>query len=189
MTWMNSFIIANLIGIGSNLDNTGVGMAYGIEKIKFPHWVNFIINFFGFITAFIGAYLGEYISRYTSKNTAQLVSCLILCGVGLFILYSAYIQPRISKETSQSKLQKPGFKQAVLLGFGLSFSNIASSFSATISNSASLWPTILSITAWGYFMIFFGNVIGIGVISRLLGKYSSMVSGFLLIGVGLHQVI
>ncbi|MDQ0199228.1 manganese efflux pump MntP [Neobacillus ginsengisoli] len=189
MTWLNAFIIANLIGIGSNLDNTGVGMAYGIEKIKFPHWVNIIINFLGFFTAFLGAYMGKVFSQYTSKNSAQLVSCIVLCGVGLFILYTAYLHPRISKETSQIKLQKPGFKQAILLGFGLSFSNIATGFSSTISNSLSLWTTVISISAWGYFLIFFGNIIGIGVVSRFLGKYSSMVSGFLLIGVGVHQII
>ncbi|WP_028402334.1 manganese efflux pump MntP family protein [Ectobacillus panaciterrae] len=189
MTWLNAFIIVNLIGIGSNLDNTGVGMAYGIEKIRFPHWVNIIINFLGFFTAFLGAYMGEIISQYTSKNTGQLVSCIVLCGVGLFILYTAYLHPLISNKTSQIKLKKPGFKQAILLGFGLSFSNIAGSFSATITNSMSLWTIVISISAWGYFMIFFGNIIGIGVVSRFLGKYSSLVSGFLLIGVGVHQII
>jgi putative Mn2+ efflux pump MntP len=190
MSWLNAFIMVNLIGIGSNLDNTGVGMAYGIEKIRFPSWVNIIINFIGFLTAFIGAYMGEIISRYTSQNTAQLVSCIVLCGLGLFILYTAYLHPLISSnETSQIKLQKPGFKQAILLGFGLSFSNIAGGFSATISNTVSLWTTAISITAWGYFTIFLGNIIGIGVVSRFLGKYSSLISGFLLIAVGVHQII
>jgi putative Mn2+ efflux pump MntP len=189
MTWITGFVIANLIGIGSNLDNTSVGMAYGIAKIRIPHWVNYIISTFGFFTALLGAYMGEVISRYTSENTAELVSCMILSGIGLFILYSAYVQPLLSKETSQRELQKPGFKQAILLGFGLSFSNIASSFSATISNSAALWTTVFSISAWGCIMIFLGNILGIGIVSKLLGKYSSLVSGFLLIGVGVNQII
>lgn len=189
MSWFNAFILANLIGIGSNLDNTSVGMAYGIEKIRIPHWVNIIVNFFGFCTAFIGAYMGEVISQYTSKNTAQLVSCVVLCGIGLLVLYTAYLRPLISKQTFQFKLQKPGLKQGILLGFGLSFSNIASGFSATVSNSVSLWTTVLSISVWGYFMIFLGNIIGIGVVSRFLGKYSSLVSGFLLIGIGVRQII
>jgi putative Mn2+ efflux pump MntP len=189
MTWFTAFIIVNLIGIGSNLDNTSVGMAYGIAKIRLPHWVNFIINFLGFFTAFLGAYLGEIISQYTSENTAQLVSCVVLCGVGLFILYTAYLHPLISKETSPLKLEKPGFKQAILLGLGLSFSNIASGFGATMSNSLSLWATVFSISVWGYIMIFLGNIIGIGVVSRLLGEYSSLVAGFLLIGVGIGQII
>jgi putative Mn2+ efflux pump MntP len=124
MAWLNAFIMVNLIGIGSNLDNTGVGMAYGIEKIKFPHWVNFIINFLGFLTAFLGAYLGEIISQYTSQNTDQLVSCIVLCGVGIYILYTAYLHPRISNKTSQIKLQKPGFKQAILLGMVYRFQTL-----------------------------------------------------------------
>jgi putative Mn2+ efflux pump MntP len=164
-------------------------MAYGIEKIRFPHWVNIIINFFGFLTAFLGAYVGEMISHFISKNTAQLVSCIVLCGVGLFILYTAYLRPLISNETSQIKLQEPGFKQAILLGFGLSFSNIAGSFSSTITNSVSIWTTVISISAWGYLMIFLGNIIGIGVVSRFLGKYSSLLAGFLLIVVGVHQIL
>lgn len=188
MTWVTGFIIANLIGIGANLDNISLGMAYGIAKTKIPHWVNTIINFFGFFTALLGAYLGEILSRYISQNIAELVSCMILSGIGLFILYTTYVHPRISKETSQHTLQKPGFKQAILLGIGLSFSNVASSFSATISNSASLWTTVFSISAWGYIMVFLGNIIGIGIVSRFLGKYSSLVSGLLLISVGVIQI-
>ena len=37
-----------LIGIASNLDNAGVGIAYGIRKIRISWFNNFIIAFFGF---------------------------------------------------------------------------------------------------------------------------------------------
>ena len=167
MTWLSGFIIANLIGIGSNLDNTGIGLTYGIDKVKIPHSVNLIINLFGFLTALLGAYMGKILSQYASQHTTELISCVILCGVGLFMIYSAYIQPLFSKGPSQHKLQKLGFKQAFILGIGLSFSNIAGSFSTTISNSASLWLTVISITAWGYIMIYVGNHIGIGIVSEI----------------------
>ena len=38
-----------LIGIASNLDNAGVGIAYGIRKIRISWFNNFIIAFLGFI--------------------------------------------------------------------------------------------------------------------------------------------
>ncbi|WCK56346.1 manganese efflux pump [Aneurinibacillus sp. Ricciae_BoGa-3] len=189
MNWLNAFIIANLIGIGSNLDNTSVGIAYGIQKIKFPHRINMVINLLGACTALLGAYMGEVISHYTSLNTAQFVSCAVLCGIGSFTLYSAYLHPLIYKRTSKVELHRPGIKQGVLLGIGLSFTNVASGFSATIANSATLWTTVISIAAWGYIMIFLGNIIGIGIVSKLFGKYSSLAAGFLLIGVGVHQIM
>lgn len=189
MNWLTVFMMANLIGIGANLDNTAVGIAYGIKKIKFPHLVNLIVNFVGLCTALLGAYMGEVIAQYTPPTTAKLISCIILCGIGLFILYSTYLHPKISRNDDQITLSKPGIKQGILLGLGLSFTNLASGFSATLSNSATLWTTVLSIAAWGYIMIFIGNLLSIGMISNLLGKYSSLVAAGLLIGVGIHQII
>ncbi|WP_047152263.1 manganese efflux pump MntP [Aneurinibacillus tyrosinisolvens] len=189
MDWFNVFIVACLIGIGTNIDNTSIGIAYGMEKIKFPHRVNMVINFIGICTAFIGAYMGEVISSYISENTAHVVSFIVFVGIGLSILYSAYLHPRISKQISDVEPKKLGIKQGIFLGFCLSFTNIASGFGATVSSPMSLWIPVISIAVWGYIMIYLGNVIGIGVISRVLKGYSSLLAGLLLIGVGINQII
>jgi hypothetical protein len=44
-----------------------MGIAYGSEKIKFPHWVNAIVNAVGFCTSLLGAYTGEVLYHYISS--------------------------------------------------------------------------------------------------------------------------
>ncbi|WKB36012.1 manganese efflux pump [Terrilactibacillus sp. S3-3] len=86
-------------------------------------------------------------------------------------------------------IQKLDWKQGIILGFALSFTNVAVGFGVTVSNASTVWITALSISVWGYLMIWLGNIVGIGVIARLLGKYSSFAAGLLLILVGIRQVI
>jgi putative Mn2+ efflux pump MntP len=186
--WVNELVVATLIGIGSNLDNSGVGLAYGTEKIRFPHRINGIVNSVGLMIAWLGASLGTAISKVISPSVSTFASALVLCGIGGFILYSAYIRPRISDRPEQAKLETPSVRQGFLLGVALSVSNLASGFGATVTNSSAIWLTVGSITLWGYFMIWFGNILGIGILAKILGKYSSVVAGLLLIAVGVHQV-
>ncbi|ATY85718.1 hypothetical protein CVV65_12935 [Kyrpidia spormannii] len=190
MSWWNAFITANLIGIGANFDNCGVGIAYGSQKIKFPHRVNAVVNGVGFCTAFLGAYAGKLISHYFTAEQAGWASCIALACIGLFFWYSGYVHPRISRHTGKVKIQtRPNWKQGALLGLALSFTNVVSAFGGTVSNATTIWTTTAVISMWGYIMIWFGNLIGVGVFARLLGKYSSLVAGFLLILVGVHQVL
>lgn len=188
MTWFSAFLTVNLIGIGSNLDNSGTGIAYGSDRIKFPHWVNAIVNTVGFFTALLGASMGEVVSHYLTVYQAEWAACTVLVCIGLFFWYSAYVHPLVSKKKQKIQIKEPGWREGILLGLALSFTNIASGFGATLADAATLWATVVSITIWGYVMIWLGNVIGIGLIARLLGKYSSFVAGLLLILVGIHQV-
>lgn len=189
MGWLSAFVTANLIGIGSNFDNSGVGIAYGSDKIRFPHWVNAIVNVVGFCTALLGAYAGEVISHYLTVNEASWASCIVLVCIGLFFWYSGYVHPLLSRHRLKMQIKKPGWREGIILGFALSFTNVASGFGATVSNASTIWATTAAITIWGYIMIWLGNVVGIGLLARLLGKYSSFVSGLVLVLVGIHEVL
>ena len=189
MGWFSAFMTANLIGIASNFDNCGTGIAYGSDKIKFPHWINAIVNAIGFFTALLGAYMGDVISHYITLIEASWAACIVLVGIGLFFWYSKYLHPRIYRVREEIHISKPGWRQGVVLGFALSFTNVAVGFGATVSNASTIWTSAFSIAIWGYIMIWLGNEIGIGIVARLLGKYSSFVAGLLLILVGIHQVI
>jgi putative Mn2+ efflux pump MntP len=189
MGWLSVFVSANLSGIGSNLDNCGAGIAYGSDRIEIPHWVNGIVNAVGFGTALLGAYAGKVISHFLTASQADWAACIVLVCIGLFFWYAAYVHPLVSKQRQTVQIKKPGWKDAIILGFALSFTNVASGFGATVANAATIWATTAAITIWGYIMIWLGNKIGIGFLSRLLGKYSSLAAGLMLILVGVHQVM
>ena len=71
----------------------------------------------------------------------------------------------------------------------MSLDNIVLGFGSTVSNIASMWTSALSIAVWGYVMLWFGHIAGIGVLCKLLGRFSAFVAGLLLILVGIYQVM
>ncbi|QSO53620.1 manganese efflux pump [Alicyclobacillus curvatus] len=189
MGWFSAFVAVNVIGIGSNLDNCGTGLAYGNGKIKVPHWVNAIVNAVGCGTSLLGAYAGKVVSHFLTASQADWTACIVLVCIGLFFWYAAYVHPFVSKQRQMLQIKKPGWNDAIILGFALSFTNVASGFGATVANATTIWATTAAITIWGYIMIWLGNIVGIGFLSRLLGKYSSLAAGLMLILVGVHQVM
>lgn len=188
MHWTSVFVFISLIGIGSNLDNTGVGIAYGVAGIRFPHRVNLVINVVGFGFALLGGYAGESIGRYITPTDSQLLAGLILCAIGVYTLYSSVLKGYVDKDLNDGT-PVPDIRTGFVLGVALSFTNIASSLGATISGVAPDWLVALSIGIWGYLLIWFGAVAGRHFVARFLGKYASLMSGILLIGVGLHQMV
>ena len=69
MSTVGLFSIFNRIA--SNLDNAGVGIAYGIRKIRISWFNNFIIAFFGFLFTLLAGFL-ETGLRYLFQSLQQI---------------------------------------------------------------------------------------------------------------------
>jgi putative Mn2+ efflux pump MntP len=188
LDWLSTVGTATLVGISSNLDNTSVGIVYGLKNIRIPYWFNLIVNFIGFCSALLGAYAGSIISHFISAREAGILSFCVLFGIGIVVIYTDYCL-RVTDNSRNNKIMKPGIRQAIVLGFGLSFTNIATGFGATITNNYMIWPILISITVWGYLAIWLGNIVGNGIISKFLGKYSSITAGLLLIAIAFKQIL
>lgn len=188
MTWWHTLLAAALIGMATNFDNTGVGVAYGAVKVRIPHWVNAVINAIGLIFASVGAFAGDFMSRFLSNQVATWLSASVLVTVGLAGWYIAYVHHRIFPNREPIRLRQPGWHEAVVLGFALSVTNLVKSFSFTVSDTAMLWPTIIGVTVVGYLAIWVGNIVGVGLLARWLGKYAAFIAGLILIGIGVHEL-
>ncbi|MGZ6524811.1 MAG: manganese efflux pump MntP [Tumebacillaceae bacterium] len=186
--WIDPFLLITLISIGTNLDNVGVGLAYGIHQIRIPAHVNVLINLIGLLISFLGATSGTFLAHAISLDQAKWVSCLVLVGIGLSFLTSLPFLPSFRPKELQV-LERLDLRHGLLLGFILSFTNFASGFGATVAGSVPISWTILSISVWGYVLIWLGNVVAHGFLSRFLGRYSSMMAGLLMIVIGIHQVL
>ncbi|MBX6353206.1 MAG: manganese efflux pump [Thermoflavifilum sp.] len=179
-----SWLLVNLVGIASNLDNTGVGVAYGAAGVRFPHRVNLVVNAIGLGAAALGAYAADRVEQLVSPSTAQFVACAILCAVGTWMLLSRGFRPvSTSQVAGPLKLQ-----DGILLGLALSFTNLASSAGAALANHGATWRIIFSIAVWGYLLIWAGNRLSRRVLARWLGEWGVIVAGTLLIGIGLKQL-
>ncbi|CAI8822797.1 sporulation membrane protein YtaF [Bacillus pseudomycoides] len=192
-----------LIGIASNLDNAGVGIAYGIRKIRISWFNNFIIAFFGFLFALLAGFFGSWISLFISDFIANLIGALVLGIIGVFVL----CQPLLSKQGEVSEkdgsvmgiLRNPenadfdrsktiSFSEALVLGVALSINNLAGGFDAGVTNLNLWWTAIISGT-FSFICISGFSYIGKRFLAEYLGKWATIIAGILLILIGIDQLM
>ncbi|NLI58023.1 MAG: sporulation membrane protein YtaF [Clostridium sp.] len=89
-----------LLAISLSLDAFGVGLSYGVRKIKIPMFSKIIICFFSIFYAGIALIGGKYLSSFLPQNISKIIGILILFGMGTLIV----IQALIKKDNQQYSL-------------------------------------------------------------------------------------
>ncbi|MCL6597508.1 MAG: manganese efflux pump [Alicyclobacillus macrosporangiidus] len=178
--------LVSVIGIGSNIDNTGVGAAYGSAGIRFPHWVNGIVNGIGFAFSVAGAWAGNALAAWVPLVWVQMAACFVLCGLGWYLLCSS---ARLPEAPIQPPLAAPGWREGIALGVALSATNVASGASASLTTSLPTWTISVSISVWGYLCLWLGNRLAHTLVSRVLGTYGGILAGVVLMVLGIRQLV
>ncbi|MEI4712074.1 manganese efflux pump [Bacillus cereus] len=182
-----------LIGIASNLDNAGVGIAYGIRKIRISWFNNFIIAFFG-----------NWIALFISEFTANLIGAIVLGIIGVFILCQPFLGQRNTVGFKDGNvlmgiLRNPekadfdgsktiSFSEAIVLGIALSINNIAGGFDAGVTN-LNLWLTATISGVFSFICISGFAYVGKRFLAEYLGKWATVIAGVLLILIGIDQLL
>jgi putative Mn2+ efflux pump MntP len=188
-SWVTIVTTSALIGVGSNLDNTGVGLAFGAAGVRVPAWVNVVINAIGFCFVTAACFATATVRHYLSAQTAARLAAGALIAVALVCWYTGYVHHRLAAGRKPMKIRQPGWHEAIVLGFGLSFTNLVGGFSATLADPRMIWPTVAAITVAGYLAISIGNALARGLLAPWLGRFSPLVAGLILIGVGIHELV
>jgi len=122
------------IVIAVSLDSFGVGMTYGMRKIKVHFFPLLIIMSCSGMMVFIAMTIGNIISAYISSNITSSIGGIILIFLGLFMLVSIFSDSKKSFSNHifvhQSVLSSPQkidkdrsgtiqFNEAIILGSAL----------------------------------------------------------------------
>lgn len=192
------------IGVASNLDNAGVGVAYGIKQIKIPFSANSMIALIGFLFALAGGLFGNWISLWLPLFVCNFIGMVVLVSVGTWVLIQPLLEKKVKEQSSNRNLllqvlQNPedadldasksvGFLESIILGIALSINNLAGGFDAGIIH-LNIWVTSLISGAFSFMCVGFCAYLGAKYAAEKLGKKANVISGILLILVGLHQVL
>jgi putative sporulation protein YtaF len=160
---LKNILLVLAIGIASNLDNAGVGISYGVRKIRIPLLPNLVIALMGFSLALAGGLFGNLISLWLTPFTCQFISMTVLVSIGVYVLSQQYLadKPKVVYAFNQQSpinktieppadnllfrvLRNPeeadldnsnsiGLSESVILGIALSINNLAGGFSAGIT--------------------------------------------------------
>ena len=204
---------ALFLGLAANLDNLGVGVSYGVKKIRVPFLSNFFIAILSGIVTAISVLTGHFLSHYI--NVAGELGALMIVAIGIWVMvhktststslpaaipvmktYSVPIKAlncvvQITKEPSVADFDANGFistKEAMVLGLTLSFNCIATGVGAGLTGMDPL-TTSISVFIFSMISISLGYLIGWKTASDRFEHLSQVISGAVLILIGVYELL
>ncbi|WP_156292106.1 sporulation membrane protein YtaF [Oceanobacillus salinisoli] len=201
-----------LLVIAVSIDGFGVGITYGMQKIKVPLRALLIIMLCSGIVLLISMTIGDLLQSFITPDIAQHIGGVILISLGLFSLFNTIRSNLSNKEkeekvhTSNSKLSeiktvlatpdkadldKSGnisIGEALLLGFALALDAFGAGIGASLLGYTPLLTAILIATMSGIFL-YSGMKLGILLSKHEKLKKLSFLPPTLLIGLGVLNLI
>lgn len=201
------------LGIAANLDNFGVGVSYGVQKLRIPFLSNFFIAILSGIITFFSVLTGHLLSHFIT--VANLLGSAMIIIIGLWVAlhkstsdnslpaaipvmktYSVTIKPlscivQITKNPTSADLDANGFistKEAMALGLTLSFNCIATGIGAGLTGLPAL-PLAISVFIFSMVSISSGYWTGWKTSSNRLERWSQVFAGILLIFIGIYELL
>ena len=195
---MDIRLVASLgLGVATNLDNFGVGSAYGINRIRIGHWPNILIATFNAGATGISMFFGVMIAKIISKSVANAIGASIIGLLGSYYLYDTYFDssskmkneslgiipsvPAIMKYVGLRRhVRGVNAKEAFALAIGLSISNLTMGVGAGLAGF-DVRVLVVVMFAFSWIMIVLGDLFGRTTSMVLPDRWASTVSGLLLI--------
>ncbi|WP_107947274.1 manganese efflux pump [Lysinibacillus parviboronicapiens] len=180
-----------LIGIAANLDNLGIGLAYGVKNMRIPVLSNAVIAIMSMIVTYVAVTAGSTVIAYISAHTANLLGSLLLCVIGVWtIMSNRFSRKGIMSNAElfdEDKNYVISFREAITLGFVLSANCLAGGIAIGANGISAIW-TVLSIGTFSFLSVAIGSHFGALLTKTFIGKYSTAISGWLLIIIGVFEI-
>lgn len=181
-----SFLLALIFSLSSNLDNFVIGLTYGVKNERIPLKANAIIAFITAFITFLSMLGGKLITQLIPNHVSNELGSVIFILMGCWFIGSDLIKKQ--QQQQQKKHTVLNFKGAVMLGLLLSINNIGVGILGSITKlNITLVVTLTFVT--GMFLTYAGNHIGHSVIGNIVGKYNDLISGSLLILLGILSLM
>lgn len=203
---------ALLLGLAANLDNFGIGVSYGIQKVRIPILSNFFIAILSFVVTALADIAGHQFSHVI--GWANVIGALLIIGIGAWVslhksesnvlepsipvstkTYSVPLKPlsctiQIIKNPSAADIDANGFisgKEAVALGLTLSFNCIGTGIGAGLTGMEPI-SLACSVFIFSLLCISAGYWTGWKTASNRLERWSQVISGVLLMLIGIYEL-
>ncbi|WP_046059243.1 manganese efflux pump [Clostridium sp. IBUN22A] len=203
---MAVFLSALLYSLSSNLDNLVIGIAYGVKKIKIGITPNLIIATVTSIGTLISMSVGKFISGFLPTSLTNMLGAVIIMLLGLYFLRQSILK-LIPKSYSNSLALKNvdeimdyaeksdsdnsgtlNIKEAFVVSLGLMLNNLGTGLAASITG-VNVSITVICTFILSIALLMLGKSIGHNVLGSICGKYAPLISGVLLIILGIFELI
>jgi putative sporulation protein YtaF len=193
------------IALANNLDNTGVGIAFGIARIRLSPLVNLWIALVTFAVTGLSVAGGGHMAAFLPHPLAHGLGGALLCAMGVWMVFSALPSRSHGEEgvppeqpislrriladpacADRNRSHDIDLREATMLAAALSLNNIGGGFSAGLVHMNAWWTALLSAIV-SYLVLWFGGWAGYQLGVTRLGKHAQTIAGALLLVIGLAQ--
>jgi len=198
---------AILFVLSASTDNFVVCLCYGIKKIKINLSINFLIAIISSVGTVISMELGNLIATFVPNNFTRILGGTILILIGLWAIISEFTENKKSSKTTEKSslsniediLSNPenadkdtsgsiDLKESFSLAIALALNNMGLGIGASIAGLNIILTTILTFFI-SIITISLGLTIGNKYLSKKLGKYAAVISGLIIILLGIYEML
>ncbi|MGK7875263.1 MAG: manganese efflux pump [Xenococcaceae cyanobacterium] len=204
---METIIASTLLSLSTNVDNFAVGIAYSVKKLTISFPANLLIASLSGISTFTSMSVGDWVNHFLSPNVAHKLGSGILIIIGFLTIWDILkAQFNFSMEEKENnseieihnlieynnsidvgKIRKfISLREALLLGLALTITNLGTGIGAGIAQLNLLLTSCFSFLS-SLLTIGGGSFLGNLVTSRFSGSRLELLSGILLISLGLYE--
>lgn len=179
-----------LFGISASLDALLVGLTFGVRGTRIKLWQNLLISLITLLGTCLFVGPGNRLSLLCPTVLWQWLgsAILILLGIYYIIIFMKDTLQKDHKKTSDAPSASLTPAQVFALSFSLSANNMGIGLSASIAG-LSLLPAAIVTLLFSFLFLFLGNHLGNHHVIQLTDKTTNLISGLLLIGLGILELI
>ncbi|MGL4763160.1 MAG: manganese efflux pump MntP family protein [Sarcina sp.] len=178
---------AFIFSLSSNIDNLVIGISYGIKNERISMISNIIIAIITTLGTYISMEFGKFICRFISNDISNLFGAITLLLMGAYFVSQSIIEKERDKKIESKKVTKMGTKDTILLALALASNNLGVGVAASITGLGVKWVVIFTFIT-SILTISIGQGLGDHVIGKFIGKYDSLISGILLVILGILEI-
>lgn len=196
-----------LLAFSASLDSLIIGIAYGIKNIKIKLFINIIIASIVTLGTFLSMILGTILIKFLPAYICNYIGSTLLVIIGLWMAFDYFKEQKNLNINNKDLIESLNYdeilynnktadadgsgnielKEALSLSIALSINNFALGIGASISG-ISLSLTIVFTFIFSILILIIGLKIGNSFLSKIFGKYSSLLSAIIIIIMGILQL-
>lgn len=203
MTWLTILAFA----FSASIDNLGVGMSYGIQKVNIQVKHNFLIAVICFVFSLGGIYFGMWMLTFIPGILPVIIGAIFLFIIGIRIILLGKAETNDSDEDEANlksifkdpevvgnhPTKKIGWVESVVVGVALSANALTNGIGAGLFG---LSPFFIALTAaiGSFISLWLGSQIGsrmadVRIGSYTLGQFGTVISGGILLIIAIVAVV
>ncbi len=206
---MNHILSAIGLSLSSNSDSFAVGVAYGTKRIRIGTLSNLLMAFISALGTYLSMSLGEKITQFLDHDVANFLGSFVLVAIGVWGILNtlrAEIKSKRKKETPSSLIDELDYevfvedpsladldnskvidvRESIPLGLALTINNLANGIGAGLSG-INIYLTTFLCFIFSILSIVIGYIIGEKLTARLSGKWLDLISGSMMIAIGIYE--